>query len=65
MSQSSPRKPQVGGWRVVEEWAHPTKKLLMIRARGEVAETGEEEPGGKEVKRKGRWGRDAPEGTIF
>ena len=21
--------------------------------------------GGKEVKRKGRWGRDAPEGTIF
>ena len=30
----------------MEEWAHPTKKLLMIRARGEVAEPAEEEAGG-------------------
>ena len=56
VSQSSPLMPQVGGRRVVEEWAHPTKKLLMIRARGEVAEPGEEEPGGEGGEEEGAVG---------
>ena len=28
------------------EWAHPTNKLLIMRARGRVFEPGKEEPGG-------------------
>ena len=44
VSQSSPLKPQVGGWRVVEEWAHSTLKLLKkskrayMRKASDVAE---------------------------
>ena len=63
MSQSS--RP-VGGWQ--EEWAQPTRKLLMIRARGEVDEPGKEEPGGVGGEEEGgderEGGRDAPEGIF-
>ena len=44
----------------MEEWAHPTKKLLMIRARGEVAEPGEEEPGGVGGEEDGGGGDEMP-----
>ena len=57
------------------EWAHPTNKLLMMRARGRVFEPGKEEPGGVggvEVIQGGDVGGDvleggqyAPEGDIF
>ena len=64
VSQSS--RP-VGGWQ--EEWAHPTRKLLMIRARGEVDEPGKEEPGGVGGEEEGgderEEGRYAPEGIFF
>ena len=64
VSQSS--RP-VGGWQ--EEWAHPTRILLVIRARGEVVKTGKEEPGGVGGEEEGgdeREGeRDAPEGIFF
>ena len=56
----APLEPQVGGWRVGEEGAHPTKKLLMIRARGEVAEPGEEEPGGVGGEEDGGGGDKMP-----
>ena len=58
------------------EWAHPTNKLLMMRARGRVFELGKEEPGGVvggvEVIQGGEVGGDemeggqyAPEGRFF
>ena len=49
----------------MEEWAHPTKKLLMIRARGEVAEPAEEEAGGVGGEEEGAVGtRQGPRLTF-